>query len=391
MAQVNRENRSLLIDIFVPIGAASVEVNQTNFTNIETFGGRLELSALLGSAVRLTYGVDVFRDAAANLDTSITTVTGFGPTSLDSSTVPTVPNATFRSAGAFAQAEIRAFSGLTMVLAGRYQDVEAATDALTATDRTVVGSFGVTYTIANRVSLVGNLGRAFRSPNLVERFFNGATPEGGAFQTPNATLLAEKSFNVDLGVRYRDARIVAEAFVFRNEIRDGIRARATGNSVFGLPEFQNVNLDRLRYLGLEASADVALPYSTSVGASYTRLSSKDALDPLNPVGDTYSSKFTGRARYAPVRDLFAEYVIRVNGSRRDILPVGSNPVGTALPGFTTHGVRAGWTFLNAGGSSHRVVVGVANLTDVLYTEAANVSFFRPEPGRRLTVSYDLGF
>ena len=386
-------DRSLLFDIVVPFGppGAGVAVNQTNRTSIETLGGRLELSALLGGAARLTYGVDAFRDRTDNVDTSVTTVVGFGPPTIDSVTVPSVPNATFRSAGAFAQAEIRAVDALGIVVAARYQDVEAATDALTATDRTVVGSFGLTYGLGLHVSLVGNVGRAFRSPNLVERFFNGPTPEGGAFQTPNVALEAEKSLNVDLGVRYRDARIVAEGFVFRNEIRDGIRPQATGNTVVGLPEYQNVNLDRPRYLGFEGSADVVLPWDLSVGATYTRLGSKDALDPLNPVGDTYSSKFTAHARITPARDLFAEYAVRVNGDRRDVLPVGSNPVGTALPGFTTHGVRAGWTFLNAGGTSHRVVAGVTNLTNVLYAEAANASFFRPEPGRTLTVSYDLGF
>jgi len=40
---------------------------------------------------------------------------------------------------------------------------------------------------------------------------------------------------------------------------------------------------------------------------------------------------------------------------------------------------------------HALAVNVSNLSNRLYAEFPNVSFFRPEPGRAVTVTYRLGF
>jgi hypothetical protein len=38
-----------------------------------------------------------------------------------------------------------------------------------------------------------------------------------------------------------------------------------------------------------------------------------------------------------------------------------------------------------------LVLGVSNLTNRLYSEAANTSFFRPEPERTFSASWAMGF
>jgi outer membrane receptor protein involved in Fe transport len=40
---------------------------------------------------------------------------------------------------------------------------------------------------------------------------------------------------------------------------------------------------------------------------------------------------------------------------------------------------------------HRVHLALTNLTDELYAEASNASFFRPEPKRNLTLTYEVSF
>ena len=287
----------------------------------------------------------------------------------------------------------------SLILGIRYQDVRAATrptegfsDPLVSeTDRTAVGTANAIVRITNNLSVIGSVGRAFRSPNLVERFFNGLTPEAGAFQAPNPGLEPETSLNLDFGVRYRDALLYVEGFVFRNEIRDGIRIAPRGNEVNGLPVFHNINVDKLRFTGVELLGDIVLPSGLSLGSNYTHLSSKDVLDPSNPVGESFSDKVNVQLGYRHPSDRFwLEYRLRHNGKRKDV-DLGTNSVGEVLPAFTVHGLRGGVTVFRRGTHMHRVGIAVSNLTNELYAEFANVSFFRPEPRRRVTLTWDMNF
>ena len=63
------------------------------------------------------------------------------------------------------------------------------------------------------MTLIGTVGTAFRAPNIIEQFFEGPTPEGSGYQSRNTDIKPERSFNVDLGARYRDSRFYFEGFV----------------------------------------------------------------------------------------------------------------------------------------------------------------------------------
>jgi outer membrane receptor protein involved in Fe transport len=69
----------------------------------------------------------------------------------------------------------------------------------------------------------------------------------------------------------------------------------------------------------------------------------------------------------------------------------TNPVGTTLPGFLVHSVRAGVVVARSGVQTQRLGIGVTNLTNALYAEFTNVSFFRPEPGRSVLLTYTVTF
>ncbi|MEO8200593.1 MAG: TonB-dependent receptor, partial [Gemmatimonadota bacterium] len=256
--------RNLSLNIFIPFGpgtppGAGVAVNSRNFTDLRTYGFRAEAMKILGGAHTLTYGLDFFRDKNRNTDVNSSTVVGFGPpqTQIDSS--PQVPNATFRSAGAFVQGDFALTPRLSLILGTRYQDVKAATQTtprlsdplVESIDRTVVGTANVLYRLTSSLNIIGTVGRGFRSPNLVERFFQGPTPEGSGFQSRNPELKPETSLNVEMGLKYRTPWLYLEGFAFRNTIHDGIRIAATGDSVGPFPEFQNVNIDKLRFTGFE--------------------------------------------------------------------------------------------------------------------------------------------
>ena len=331
--------RELANDIFIPFGSPTMGMNfsSVNYTDISTVGARLEASKFAWGRVNFTYGADFSQDDTDNTDFSVTSFMGFPPQPPflpDTSLAPNVPNASFRSLGAFVQGDIEVTPWASLILGARYQNIHAATkttplftgDLNDQTNDAFVGAANAIVDITDQFTLIGTVGSAFRAPNIIEQFFEGPTPEGSGFQSRNPDLRPEKSFNVDFGVRYRDSHMFLEGFVFRNMITDGIRIIPTGDSVGGFFEVRNDNVDKLRFMGLELSGDVVLPAGFSLGANFTYFDTEDvsSRDPgalaeaQSPVGDSYSSKIGGTARYTyPTGLFFVEYEVRHNGDRRD--------------------------------------------------------------------------
>lgn len=399
--------RELVFDAYIPFSPrAGLILDNRNFTDIRSYGGRAEARKLVAGRVLLTYGADLFRDGAEGTDENTSTVVGFGPPRVTRSDAPSIPHAALRSAGAFVQGELDVGERLSFVAGGRYQDVAAesfATPVLANTPAsrshaTWVGALNGMLELAPGFHLVGSIGRGFRSPNLVELFFDGAIPEANAYQTAAQDLEAETSRNLDVGLRYHGRRLSFELFQFRNRVSNGIRARpvldATGDTVQtrGLNTYQSVNIDRIVFQGVEANADVLFDSGFTLGGSYAELDAEDALDPDNPVGESYATKASARAGFRDPRGRFwAQWEIRYSGEQKDAALGAGNPVGTVLPAFTVQGVRGGVQLPERGGFRTSLTLAVSNLTNELYAETANTSFFRPEPGRQVTLGVSAAF
>jgi hemoglobin/transferrin/lactoferrin receptor protein len=386
-----RNRRQFDSNTHSPLGppGAFVSVASRNFTDIETYGFRLEARRTLGDDHILTYGADLFRDRAEGTDSTRTTVNLGGDTTVRERTVPRLPTATFRSVGVFVQSELHLFNRAVVVVGVRYQDVGTATaptagvtqPLVRAADRTVVGAVTALLPVTSHLHIRAGVGRAFRSPNLVERFFAGPSPEGRGIWVTNLDLRPETSLNLDAGARLRTRGLAIEASVFRNTIRDAIRVEATGNMVNGVPEFQHRNVERLRYSGFELAAEVASESHVSFSGEVSRVTTLNVLDPEQPVGDGYANRVRVQARYADSAGRFhVDYVIRHQG-RRDHADLGRSPLLPYIPAFTVHALRGG-IVLHQG---VHLAIAVENLTNVLYAEATNVGFFRPEPRRHITL------
>jgi outer membrane receptor protein involved in Fe transport len=383
----------------VPLGPGALLTSDSRtLTDSRTNGFRLEMARAVGPHV-LTYGADFFNERSDNSDSSHTVVTGFGPPSTQVSTTPSVPNATYRSVGFFAQGELILAEGVDLVLGARWQDVTAKTrptvglvaDPVSSSDHALVGSANLGVGITPHLRAVVATGRAFRSPNLIERFFDGPNSDGSGFQRPNPDLVPETSLNLDVGFKYQRGALFAEGFVFRNQIRDGIRAAPTGEQQQGRPVFQNINVERLREVGLELQADLLVWRGVVLGGTYTRLSSTNVADEGSPVGDGYASRLTAALGYQePAGRFYARYELRHNGERREV-ELGASPIGDRLPAFTVSTVRGGARVFEVAGSAHRVDLVIGNLFNALYAEFPNAGFFRPEPARHASVAWSIGF
>jgi hemoglobin/transferrin/lactoferrin receptor protein len=399
-AYAQQNERTLENYILVPAGpTATIDIATFNFSDLSTVGTRVELAKALGQSTVFTYGVDAFRDRSINTDSSRTIITGFGPPTTRRSNVPQIPNATFSSAGAFAQLEAQPIERLSTIFGARYQAISAKTrvtegidrDVVDGDDQTIVWSANGLYKATRNLNLVASVGRGFRAANLVERFFEGIAPEGNGYQRSNPDLEAESSINTDLGLRFRSGLFHAQAFAFRNDISNAIRTRSTGDSVTGRPAFRNENIDRLRMKGIELAGGIATVSGFDLNLSFTRLDATNISDPDSPIGDSYSSKVVGDVGYrSPGGRFSAGYKLRYQGEQKDVI-VGQNPIGEVIPSFVVHSARASALLFQLRGISNELAVTVENLGNRLYAEFPNASFFRPEAERSVTAAMVVRF
>ncbi len=397
--QRNVRDFNSFVDVYIPTGpgrTATISSRSFNATDVRTNGMRLELARVTSRAV-FTYGVDAFRDEARSTDSSWTRMVGFGPVpSTSAGNTPSLANAVLRNLGAFAQADWQLHERLSVITGARYNDVASETnptaglpDSITnlrSSNRTAVYAVNGIYRVTDRLSLVTAVGRGFRAPNLIERYFAGPSTDGTALQVTNPDLEAETSTNVDAGLRLALPRVDLELFYFQNNIRDGIAVRPTGRTIGRLAEFRNVNIARLRTRGLEASLRATLGGGLEVVGNYTDLDTRDPDSPDIPVSGTYSTKLNTSLIYRPRNGrLWAEYALRHQGRQKDI-NLGTSPIGDVLPAFTVSNLRGGIRIATFGARPQDLTVGVVNLTNRLYAEAANSAFFRPEAARHVVVS-----
>ena len=443
--RVYRQNneRELAFDAFINIGpvfpeapASDIQIDTLNFTDLDTTGLRAEGSRALGQKQLLTFGLDWVEDDLVNTDSSLQVTTfrfPFPPsvigvipgfTCVDftppfectfeaAEDIANAPNAENRSVGVFAQDEIFASDRFKAIVGARYQEVETValatpgldTRGLDFQDDALVAALSLLYQVTDRFEVVGSTGTAFRAPSLVERLFNGLTPEGLGYQLLNPALESETSDYWDLGFKSRSRRGFLEGSYFQNEIDDGIvQDFLSPAEIATLPaELQEVieragvqfvvqqrNVDRVEVEGIELVGGFRFDSGWSVGANYTHLDSRRVDSDNPPTGDVAADSINGWLRYQRPR-WSVEYRARHNGSERAVIAPG-DPVpvtGEFLPSFTVHSLN-GLVELYAGAATrHRLGLSIYNLTDELYAEFSNIGSFRPEPKRNVILTYRL--
>ena len=446
-----QNERRFANDIFIDIGApfglpADVQADTLHFTDLETTGFRAELTKIVGANQILTYGAEYYDDDSFNTDfsTTITTFRAFFPlfflcpdggtpfspfpglpvvafecALVSTDDVANSPNATNTGTGVFVQDEIRAGDRFSATLGLRYAEAETKAEptpgwdisGLDFSDDALVGSLSLTYSIKANLNLVGSYATAFRAPNIVERLFNGIVLEGAGFQVLNPDLKSEESENIDFGLKYRSRRAFFEAIYFDTEIDDAIIQFTLGpDDIAQLPAatqeeiarsgidvvIQQRNADVLRADGVEVAGGFRFDNGVSIGGNFTTLDGESELGgpSADVTGNTFSEKWNGFVRYdSPARKWWAEYAIRHNGEEDIFLDPGEQPgpLGEVLPSFTVHRLAGGLTLFDNDSQEHRLGLVIDNVTDELYAEFSNATFFRPQPERNFIFTYDLSF
>lgn len=403
-AQGNDRDFDSFVDVYIPTGpgrTAVINSRSFNRTDVNSAGLRIEAAKVLSRAT-FTYGVDAVCDDATTKDSAWSRTTGFGPAPIVSSnTRPSLPDADMSNLGAFVQGDWRLHDRFSLITGVRHHEVHAetrkttglpdSTAGLVANNRTTVYAVNGIYRVTDHLSAVATYGRGFRAPNLIERYFSGPSTDGTAIQIANPALEPETSRNVDVGLRFNFKRVDAEYFYFRNNLRDGILTRPTGRMIGRQAEYQNINVERLRTYGHEASLRIDLTRGFDLTSNYTKLETKNPDSPDIPVAGTYSSKLNAALGYRPSSGRYwAEGAVRHQGRQQDI-NLGESPIGPVLPSFTVVNLRGGLRVATIGGRPQDLALAINNVGNALYAEAANSAFVRPEPGRHVVLSVRTSF
>lgn len=422
--------RELAFDAFINIGPifpgapdSSLKIDTLNFTDLDTTGARTELTKILGGKHLLTYGAEYIADDLFNTDFSRQEITlRFRPgveitPPADVNTVANTPNAENVSYAAFAQGELFLSDRFKMILGARYQDVETTAQetpgrdisGLDFSDDQLVGAVQLLYSVSDELKLMGSYATAFRAPSIVERLFNGITPEGSGFQILNPELVSEESDNYDIGFKYRRQQAYLEIVYFKNQIDNGVIQYFLNDAeVAALPPalqdeiagsgaifvVQQRNIDRLEIEGVEAAIGHRFKNGFEATGNYTHLVGRRIDSDNPPTGDTPSDKYNLSLRYAPYGSRYRfEYRLRHNSEENAVLSPGDPipTIGRTLPAFTIHTLTGFVTVFERGSQRHDVGLTVENLTDELYAEFTNIGSFRPAPGRNFVLSYNLRF
>ncbi|MFC1718425.1 TonB-dependent receptor plug domain-containing protein [Candidatus Poribacteria bacterium] len=367
---------------------------------VNTVGLSLQLTSLLGSRQKLTYGGEFYHDSVES--EKITTYLDTG--NKETSTWGRFPDgSTFWDMNAYIQDEISVLDNLEMTLAGRYTrfsteadlslkdpsfgKFESSSDALT-------GSLGMVYGITESLNFVFNVGQGFRAPSLNDTTAVEVTNEG--IDAPSPDLGSERSTGIDVGFKTR-LRNFFGSITYYYTFVDGLMTRVPVEEVYAgklMPElysdiqdayadtdvFVKDNIDEVNIQGVELDASAIIPYLPGVSAygnlTYTRGHDVDNDQPIRreqPLNGLFGLCWdeAGGRFWAELYSRFADKQDRLSsGDRRDpripglIRGSDEDDPRAGTPGWLTLNFRTGMDL----GNWPRLIVGVENITDKRYRE-----------------------
>lgn len=279
---------------FFPISIFRLVINSDTGQKVETKGFDVQGTFLVSAKNVITAGFTYYGDDSADYRTSSTQTNLVGqvvlgargpaavvfpqlvPLGGPSVTKPTrVPDATFSDLGAFVQDEWDISPKLRLVAGLRLDGYKVATKATTgynidsvvagtrpAIDPTTLpnpsgadisrsaftGDIGLVYKQSDKVSLIAHYGRSYRHPNLEELLFAGPATIGSI--APNVKVGPEKGHNVDLGLKFRSARVQGSVSYFNNRYSDFISTEITALTASSSVS-QAINFADVRIQGFE--------------------------------------------------------------------------------------------------------------------------------------------
>ena len=248
------------------------------------------------------------------------------------------------------------------------------------------GSLGVSVPFLDDWAIGGSLGRAWRAPNVNERFSQGVHHGTAQYELGDRTLESERTWNTDLTLRRTGGRLDIHLSAYRNAIDNYIylEPRDPIQTIRGaFPAFNFRQVDAT-IAGGEATvtARVATGLEINGGASILRGSERDTDAPLY---DMPADRLRGSVRaFLPSSTWAVDPYVEVGVTAvREQTRV---PEGTiyALPtdGYTLVHAEVGAASLNVWGRHVDATLEIQNLFDTSYRDyLSRYKLFVDDPGR----------
>ncbi|HEY7530269.1 MAG TPA: TonB-dependent receptor [Gemmatimonadota bacterium] len=405
--QDQEEDFSTVLDLPpIPAGPFSLllDTETSRVSDVRTVGFDVQARQPVGAAHLLTAGVEVFRDDVEERRREVTTqlfqptVPGPPPaTEVVEDTAATTPDGRFGGVGVYLQDEVTA-GAFTLIPGVRYDRFDIETEPLARPEGGIPGedrvedavsaSLGALARVTEGIHATASVGRAFRTPNLIERYFFGPGSQGG-LSVPNPDLENETSLNVDVGAKVQGRGVRGSLTYFRNRIHDFITfvpATFEGDSTFGGQPITTVdNVGDVRIHGVEGELEV----SGSVGAwrwnafGVATWSHGRVLGGGDPVFVPPPKLVAGLRWSEPGAGVALGLVSRFV-DRQERVPEGF----TSTPGFGVLDVHGTLDLTSLVGTAAILRAGVENVTDKAYSEPLNANL---SPGRSLVLSVEYAF
>ena len=342
----------------------------------------------------LTFGFDSWREEIRSDVISITRFEGFGPFPFNDTTVgPSVPDNDWKALGVYVSGEthlddVQFNAGLrwdnfwvnARETPGYVDDTGGTLIAQDANFSALNASFGIVFPLGKGVNAVGNLGSAFRAPNVVERYFYGRAD--GNLTRPNPDIKPERGVTIDVGFKGVHNRVNYSVIGFRSDYSDFVRLLifdATG--VEPLWRFENVG--DVAISGFEALVEGFRDNGlySSLGFTYQHGNNDTENSPV------FVSPFKTDAKIGYRHNkhgLFGELHMRWVGDQNRV-PTLASLNDQPTNGYTLFHINGGVTVWN----QVRLAATVRNVFDRIYSEPFNGrSPNNPlvEPGRNFILS-----
>jgi iron complex outermembrane receptor protein len=258
------------------------------------------------------------------------------------------------------------------------------------------GSIGATFRLNQSISLLGNIGTAWKAPTVNELYSNGVHQSAAAWETGNPNLVPEQSYNINASIKYSKKKFKGEIELYNHWINHytylkpdltfiqtvrGSYPEFTYTQVYAVFRGTDITLQYELLKGLTLTSKTALIFSYN----YT-INNYLILTPSNRFENSlkYQIDKVGKLTnlYVSISNLSVPTQTRVP-SNSDYLPPPQ--------GYDLWGADLGFD-IPAGKQFISINFGVTNLTNVAYRDYLNrFRYFTNDLGRNMSLRIKIPF
>jgi iron complex outermembrane receptor protein len=260
------------------------------------------------------------------------------------------------------------------------------------TFRDYAGSFGMTWEVLPDWFIGSSFGRAWRAPNVNERFSEGVHHGTAQYEIGDASLGPERTRNVDVSLRKAGERFSFQVNAYRNAIDDYIflRPRDPVLTIRGAyPAFNFESVDAI-VRGIEVDADLRLVSELHLFAHGSVTRGRERVSDL-PLFDMPADRMRAGLRFtAPGGDRWRGFSSEVSmllvRDQTEVPPVTVYALPTE--GYQLLDASVGFDAVRLAGQEFQVSLDVRNLLNRRFRDyLSRYKLFVDDPGRDIVLRF----